>query len=122
MAVKAMNFKLDENRILDIKSVASVFNMTVTDVITEALSEYIQKMKQDPFYRLAVNVENASTEETEEILDEINSLTDDDLQISTVRKFGFEGDELCFAHDGKRGLANRCPRPDNSFFIHPYAG
>ena len=87
MAVKAMNFKLDENRILDIKSVASVFNMTVTDVITEALSEYIQKMKQDPFYRLAVNVENASTEETEEILDEINSLTDDDLQISTVKRF-----------------------------------
>ena len=90
MAVKAMNFKLDENRILDIKSVASVFNMTVTDVITEALSEYIQKMKQDPFYRLAVNVENACTEETEEILDEINSLTDDDLQISTVRKFTAE--------------------------------
>ena len=90
MAVKAMNFKLDENRILDIKSVASVFNMTVTDVITEALSEYIQKMKQDPFYRLAVNVENASTEETEEILDEINSLTDDDLQISTIRKFTAE--------------------------------
>ena len=56
----------------------------------EACSEYIQKMKQDPFYRLAVNVENASTEETEEILDEINGLTDDDLQISTVRKFTAE--------------------------------
>ena len=87
MAVKAMNFKLDENRILDIKSVASVFNMTVTDVITEALSEYIKKMKQDPFYRLTVNVENASAEETEEILTEIEGLSDEDLQISTVRKF-----------------------------------
>ena len=90
MAVKAMNFKLDEDRILDIKSVASVFNMTVTDVITEALSEYVQKMKQDPFYRLTVNVENASAEETEEILNEIEGLSDDDLQISTVRKFATE--------------------------------
>ncbi|MDO4939449.1 MAG: hypothetical protein Q4E54_05745 [Lachnospiraceae bacterium] len=90
MAVKAMNFKLDENRILDIKTVASVFNMTVTDVITEALSEYVKKMKQDPFYRLTVNVENASAEETEEILNEIEGLSDDDLQISTVRRFATE--------------------------------
>lgn len=90
MAMKAVNFKLDENRILDIKSVASVFNMTVTEVITEALSEYIRKMKQDPFYRLTVNVENASAKETEEILKEIDDLSDNDLQISTVRKFAAE--------------------------------
>ena len=82
-----MNFKLDEDCIHELKSVALVFNMTITDVISEALSEYIQKLKKDPFYRLAVNVENASTEETEKILDEINSLTDDDLQISAIRKF-----------------------------------
>ena len=90
MALKVMNFKLDEDRIHELKSVASVFNMTITDVISEALSEYIQKLKKDPFYRLAVNVENASTEETEKILDEINSLTDDDLQISAIRKFAEE--------------------------------
>ena len=90
MAVKAMNFKLDEDRIFELKNVASIFNMTVTDVISEALSEYIQKLKKDPFYRLTVNVENASAEETKEILNEINSLTDDDLQISTVRKFSAE--------------------------------
>ncbi len=82
-----MNFKLDEERIFELKSVATVFNMTITDVISEALSEYIQKLKQDPFYRLTVNVQNASASETEEILNEINSLSDDDLQIVTARKF-----------------------------------
>ena len=40
MAVKAINFKLDEDRIFELKDVASIFNMTVTDVISEALSEY----------------------------------------------------------------------------------
>ena len=90
MAVKAMNFKLDEDRIFELKSVASIFNMTVTDIISEALSEYVQKLKKDPFYRLTVNVEKASAEETEEILNEIDSLSDDDLQISTVRKFTAE--------------------------------
>ncbi len=87
MALKAVNFKIDENRIVDIKRVASVFNMTVTDVITEALNEYIKKMKKDTFYRLTVNVENADKEETEEILNEIDNLSDEDLEISTVKKF-----------------------------------
>ena len=49
MAVKAMNFKMDEAEILDMKNVASVFHMTVTDVIKEAVREYVDKMKNDPF-------------------------------------------------------------------------
>lgn len=87
MALRAINFKLDENRITDIKSVASVFNMTITDVITEALDEYVQNMKNDPFYRLTVNVENASAEEADEILAEINSLNNYDMQITTIKRF-----------------------------------
>ena len=43
MATKAMNFKTDEVRIADIKSVASVFRMTITDVVNEALDEYLAK-------------------------------------------------------------------------------
>ena len=87
MAVKAMNFKMDEAEILDMKNVASVFHMTVTDVIKEAVREYVDKMKNDPFYRLTANVEDASAEETAEILDEIKGLSDDDLTISSARRF-----------------------------------
>ena len=87
MAVKAMNFKMDEAEILEMKNVASVFHMTVTDVIKEAVREYVDKMKNDPFYRLTVNVEDASAEETAEILDEIKGLSDDDLTISSARRF-----------------------------------
>ncbi len=87
MATKAINLKMDENRILDIKEVASVFHMTITDVINEALDAYLPAMKQDPFYRLSVNVKDASNSETAEILAEIDSLTDDDLKITTVEHF-----------------------------------
>lgn len=52
MALKAINIKMDEKRIIDIKSVASVFQMTMTDVFNEALDEYLGKMKRDPYYRL----------------------------------------------------------------------
>lgn len=86
MATKAVNLKMEENRILDIKDVAAVFHMTITDVINEALDEYLPKMK-DPLYRLIPNVNDALEEETEEILTEIESLSDDELGISTKKEF-----------------------------------
>ena len=33
MAIKAMNFKMDEADICDMKAVAGVYNMSVTDLI-----------------------------------------------------------------------------------------
>ena len=87
MAVKAMNFKMEEADILDMKQVASVFNITVTDLIKNSVKEYIEKLKKDPFYRLTVNVQEASAEESEEILAEIDSLSDDDLTIATTKHF-----------------------------------
>lgn len=89
MALKAMNIKMEEERIMDIKSVAAVFHMSMTEVITEALDEYLNKMKKDPFYRLTMNVQDATAEESKEILAEIESLTDDDLKIvhtETIRQ------------------------------------
>lgn len=86
MATKALNFKMEEKEILDMRKVASVFNMTLTDVVREAVKEYIEKMKKDPFYRLTVNVEDASAEESAEILTEIDRLTDDDLSIASEKQ------------------------------------
>ncbi len=87
MATKAINLKLEENRVLDVKMVASVFHMTMTDVINEALDAYLPRMKQDPFYKLTVNVKEATEAESKEILSEIEGLSDEDLEISTVKHF-----------------------------------
>ncbi len=83
MATKALNFKIDEKQVNDMKSVAGVFNMTLTELIKNALDEYIAELKNDPFYRLTANVQEASEEETEEILSEIESMQDDDLAIAS---------------------------------------
>ena len=83
MATKALNFKIDEKQVNDMKSVAGVFNMTITELIKNALDEYIAELKNDPFYRLTANVQEASEEETEEILSEIESMSDDDLTIAS---------------------------------------
>ncbi len=71
MATKAIDLKLDEQEIKDIRKVADVFHMTMTDVVREAVTEYVVKMKQDPFYRLTAMIEDASDEETEEVLDAV---------------------------------------------------
>ena len=87
MAVKAMNFKMEEADILDMKAVAGVYNMSVTDLIKNAVREYITELKKEPFYRLTTNIQEASTEESEEILGEIDGLTDDDLAIASTKRF-----------------------------------
>ena len=87
MATKPMNFKMDEGDVQDMKQVASVFHMTVTDLVKEAVREYIARLKEDPFYKLTVQVEEANSQESAEILDEINALSDDDLAIASSKRF-----------------------------------
>lgn len=87
MATKALNFKMDEEEILEMKNVAVVFNMSVTDLIKNAVAEYLTELKSDPFYRLTVNVKDASAEETEEVLDVIDGMSDDDLTIVSSERF-----------------------------------
>lgn len=88
MAVKAMNFKMDEADIRDMKTVAGVYNMSVTDLIKNAVKEYITELKKDPFYRLTTNVQEASAEESEEILSELADMSEEDLKIASVKRFG----------------------------------
>ncbi len=87
MAIRALNFKMEEADIQDMKNVASVFHMTLTELIKEATKDYVDRMKKDPFYRLTANVQKASAEESAEILEAIEGLTDDDLSISSTERF-----------------------------------
>ena len=87
MANKAMNLKIDEALILEMKAVAAIYRMSVTDLVKAAVNEYLAELKSDPFYRLTANVQEASAEESAEILSEIESLTDDDLSIVSVKRF-----------------------------------
>ena len=87
MAVKAVNFKMDEVEIADIRHVADVYRMTLTDFIKEAIGEHLIRMKADPFYRLTANVEEAEAAESDEILKAINGLEGDDFAISSIERF-----------------------------------
>ena len=49
--------------------------------------EYLSKMNKDPFYRLTANIQDASEDETTEILNEIEIFSDDDLSIDRINSF-----------------------------------
>ena len=87
MATKALNFKIDDAEIAEMKQVASVYNMTLTDLVKDAVKAYIADLKKDPFYRLTVNVMDASEEESKEILDAIESLSEDEMKIETMKHY-----------------------------------
>ena len=86
MAVKAMNFKMDEMEIAEMKSIGEVYHMSLTQIVREALKEYIGKLKADPYYKLTANVMNADEKETAEILSAIENLSDEDLEIASVEQ------------------------------------
>lgn len=87
MATRALNLKWDTDNLAEIKEVTRVYHMTLTEFFKEAAEDKLEEMKKDPFYRLTANVEDASKEESEEILDEISALSDDDLKISSKKTF-----------------------------------
>ena len=90
MTTKALNFKLNETEISNIRKVAAVFNMTLTDVVREAIKEYVNKMQKDPFYRLTAKVQEASKEESEEILNIVENLSDDDMCVTSSKRFSLK--------------------------------
>ena len=87
MALKTLNFKMEESEILDMKTVARVYNMSQTELIKKAIRKYLQKLKSDTFYRRSANIQDASAEETEEILKEIKGLSNSDFKIAYTKQF-----------------------------------
>jgi len=85
MATKALNLKWDSENLSEIRKITRIYHMTLTEFFKEAANEKLAEMKKDPFYRLTMSVEEASKKESDEILNEINSLSDDDLAISSGR-------------------------------------
>ena len=89
MTMKALSFRTDERQIADIKKAASMFQMSVAGLIREAVREYIDsrktaKQRKEEFFKRLENVEEASPEESAEILAMIDSMTEDDMQVVRV--------------------------------------
>lgn len=82
MEKETLSIKWDAESLEEIRRTARVFNMTVPEFFKEAAEAKLAELKNHPFYRLTQDIEDASEEETEEILKEISGLSDDELTVS----------------------------------------
>ncbi len=87
MARKAINFKMDEEEIAEMKKAAEVYGMTLTELLKNAVREYLNVLERGPCYRLTMNVEDASEEESAEILSRLENMDADDLKIVSKKSF-----------------------------------
>ena len=46
MSTKVMNFKMEEADILDMKKVAAIYHISITDLIKNAIKEYVDELKE----------------------------------------------------------------------------
>ncbi len=79
--MQTMSIRLDENIISEIKKISSLFEISYSDFIRNALEKAIKEKQKDFIYRMS-NVPYACKEEEDEIIAALNNLTDDDLQIA----------------------------------------
>ncbi len=83
--MKTMSVKLDDKIISEIKKISSIFNISYSDFIRNALEKAIKEKQDDFMYRMS-NVPYATDEEEDEIMSALSELSDDDLQVAKVEK------------------------------------
>ncbi len=84
-AMKTMSVKLDENIISEIKKISSIFEISYSDFIRNAVEKAIAEKQKDFMYRMN-NVPYATEEEAEEIISALSELSDEDLQVARREK------------------------------------
>lgn len=79
--MKAISLRLDENILNDLKNTARIFNVGYTELIKEGIELILQQKHEYPLYKLINNIESMPIEEENEITNEINSMSKEDLEI-----------------------------------------
>lgn len=78
---KAISVRFDECLIEEIKKIVDVYSMSLSDFIRDSVKKEVDLRKNDFFYKLA-QVDYCSEEESQEIIEELNKMSKDDLQIA----------------------------------------
>ena len=72
---------LTPEEIADMKKTAAVFKLSPAEFVRNAVREYIDVKKQEPYYRMTADIEEADPEEAAEILALIDSMTEEDHEV-----------------------------------------
>ena len=86
--MKQISLRLDENQYNELKSLSEIYNKDYSQIIRDGIDAMIVKLKNDPWYMVQKMMDSTPVmekEEEKEILDELNSLTEEDMEIVETR-------------------------------------
>lgn len=86
--MKQISLRLEENQYNELKNLSEIYNKEYSQIIREGIDTIINKLKNDPWYMVQKMVEKTPVmdkKEEEEILEELNSLSKEDLEIAETR-------------------------------------
>ena len=78
---KAISIRFETSLIEEIKKILDVYSISLADFIRDSVKKEVDLRKNDFFYKLA-QVDYCSEEESQEIIEELNKMSKDDLQIA----------------------------------------
>lgn len=84
--MKTLNFKIEEDLLKEFKDTVKQFHGNASGIMRELIRDYIKEKQNDVYYKLT-NYSETTQEEANEIMKELNSLTDEDLEMETMEVF-----------------------------------
>ena len=80
---KSVSLRLNKSLLEEINKITEVFSISLTDFIRNAVEKEVKEIKKDFFYKLS-QVDYCSDEESKEIIEELNKMTEDDLNVDEI--------------------------------------
>ena len=81
---KSVSLRLNKSLLEEINKITEVFSISLTDFIRNAVEKEVKEIKNDFFHKLS-QVDYCSDEESKEIMEELNKMTEDDLKVTKIK-------------------------------------
>ena len=81
---KSVSLRLNKSLLEEINKITEVFSISLTDFIRNAVEKEVKEIKKDFFYKLSQD-DYCSDEESKEIIEELNKMTEDDLKVTKIK-------------------------------------
>ncbi|ALQ35373.1 hypothetical protein [Fusobacterium hwasookii] len=78
---KAISIRFETSLIEEIKKILDVYSISLADFIRDSVKKEVDLRKNDFFYKLS-QCDYCSEEESQEIIEELNQMSEDDLKIA----------------------------------------
>ncbi|BEO92364.1 hypothetical protein FNSP4_21730 [Fusobacterium nucleatum] len=89
---KSVSLRLSKSLLEEINKITEVFSISLTDFIRNAIEKEVKEIKNDFFFKLS-QVDYGSDEESKEIIEELNKMTEDDLKVTKIKSITLKNKE-----------------------------